>query len=112
MELSDYLSDQEKAAVQRFLADPVALEAVRKVFLSGIYQDGVMEPGRPADPLKNFVLGTMTKPSIAALPFAEKGMKIQTIIDAVGMVESGFELLKECRPVEAVAGKDKVNKAR
>lgn len=107
----DYLSEKEKTSVQKFLLDPVMREAVRKVLLSGIYSDGIMSPDKPADPLKNFILGTVTRQGNELLPDAEMGAKLRAIINGVSLVESGFKELEKLKPVESPLG-NKVNRAR
>lgn len=110
-ETPDYLDEREVAAIQRFLEDAVQLEAVRKVLLSGVYEDGVMKPGKPADPLKNFILGATTGPNDNLLPDEQLGAKLRAIISGVSLVESGFSALEKLKltpsPEEA-----KPNKAR
>lgn len=110
-ERPDYLDEREEAAIQRFLEDEVQMEAVKKVLLSGVYQDGRLEAGKPADPLRNFILGATTGPNDQLLPDEQLGGKLRAIINAVSLVESGFRALEKLKltpsPVEP-----KPNKAR
>lgn len=107
----DYLSDKEKNAVQRFIADEHMREAVRKVLLSGVYYDGIMTPDKPADPLKNFLLGYFSSQQMALLPVEEKGKKVEVILNAISMVETGFKELEKFKEIK-VEEKEKINKAR
>ena len=98
-----FLNEAEKERISsRFLEDPVLVEAVRKVILSGIYSDGVLEKGRPADPLKNFIVALFTRPQIMGLPSEKKGQLMETVINAVSIVESGFDILKKLKKVEPI----------
>jgi len=108
----DYLSEAEKSQIQGFLENKVLVEAVRKVLLSGVYVDGIMQPDKPSDPLKNFILGTMTTPLMINAPMQEKGMTLTSIINAVSMVESGFINLEKLRKVEKTSEIKKTNPAR
>ena len=95
------------------------VEAVRKVILSGIYFDGVLKPGRPSDPFKNFILGkfagkiegSMQPPPVIMDSTEEIGLKMRAIIDAISMLETGFrelDKLKKVVPLKEV----KKNKGR
>ena len=97
----DYLSDIEKEKINQFLSDSAMCEAVRKVLLSGVYSDGVMVPGKPADPLKNFILGAFSNATSQLLSFEEKGRKIDTIMNAISLVESGFKELEKMKKIES-----------
>lgn len=107
----DFLSEAELHAIERFLADETAVEAVRKVILSGVYFDGRLLEGKPADPLKNFILGAVTRPGDSLLPDAEMGAKVKAIVNAVALVESGFKELEKCIPGKVVEDKEITNPA-
>lgn len=51
------LNDIEKDALTTFVDNPTMVEAVRKVLLAGIYFNGTLRKGEPADPTINFALG-------------------------------------------------------
>lgn len=97
----DYLSENEKSLIEGFLENRPLVEAIRKVILGGVYKDGRLEADSPADPLKNFILGRMTHPLMVNAPMSEKGMTLTAIIDAVSMIETGFNELEKLRKVEA-----------
>lgn len=97
----DYLNEIERAELAKFVGNKTLFEAVRKVILSGVYFDGVMIPGKPADPLRNFVLASFTNANgmmpadMATKPDAEMGAKLRSIIQAVSMIDTGFETFSE-----------------
>ena len=107
----DYLSESEKLKVDQFVNDLVMREAVRKVILSGVYNDGILHKGEAADPLKNFMLGYFTQSAVQMFTTDEKGKKLEAIIHAVSMVESGFKELDKCKLVENEE-KETINRAR
>lgn len=109
--MKEHLSDSEKSALERFVLDEVTREAVRKVILSGIYFDGRLTPGEPADPLKNFMLAYFTTPQAALLPAEEKGHRLEAIINAISLVETGFKEIEKFKPVPSPVTLEK-NKAR
>ena len=94
-----YLNDAEKAAVDNFVKNKVMREAVRKVLLSGIYQDGVMNKGRDADVTKNFILGALTTPQARLLSAEQKGNFVDAIINGLSLVQTGFEQLEKLKKV-------------
>lgn len=109
--MKHFLSEKEESAVKRFLADETMMEAVRKILLSGVYEDGILVPNTPADPLKNFILGAFTTQTSSLLSYEEKGRKLDTIINAISLVESGFKQLERFKQIE-VETKETINKAR
>ncbi len=106
-----YLNGAEKGLVETFVANKPMYDAVRKVLLSGVYEDGILKPGEEAEPLKNFILGRMTNPLIANAPFELKGQEISSIIHGISMIESGFKELDKLKKVEPETTTKK-NKAR
>ena len=108
----EYLNETEKGEIAKFMANDTMREAVRKVLLSGVYQDGVMVAGKPADPLKNFILGAFSTQQVALMTFEEKGKKMDVILNVVSMVESGFRELEKYRLVESTVLEKQVNRAR
>ena len=106
-----YLNDSEKALIEGFVANRPMLEAVKKVLLSGVYIDGVMKSGEEVDPLKNFILGRMTRTLIANAPFEMKGQEISAIIHGISLFESGIKELEKFKKVEKQVI-EKKNKSR
>ncbi len=106
-----YLNEAEKTLIEGFVANRPMLEAVKKVLLSGIYNDGVMKPGEKADPLKNFILGRMSSPLMANAPMLEKGLEVSGIIHGISMIDSGINELEKFKKVEKQVI-EKKNKAR
>ncbi len=104
----EYLNEKENAAVEKFLADPVAIQAVKKVLLSGVYRDGTLSPDAPFDPLQNFILGMVSSPQYQMLSMDEKGRKIDTVWNAISLVETGFKQLEKCKQVESPIKPEKV----
>lgn len=114
----EYLTEQEKAALEKFALDPVAVEAVKKVLLEGVYYDGRLLAGKEADPMKNFILGyfSNSKGGMPAPVFsmndADIGANLRAIIHAVSFVESAFKEIEKFKPVEVVEQAEKKNPAR
>ena len=109
--MNEYLSEIEKSALDRFVSDETMREAVKKVILSGVYDDGVLREGKPSDPLKNFMLAYFTSPQGSLLPAEEKGYRLEAILNAISMVETGFKNLDKYKSVKSPL-EVTVNKAR
>src|SRR5450759_4044310 len=56
----DILNDVEKAAVQKFVEFETMREAVKKILLFGLYNNGTLKPGTTADPLQNASFGLVS----------------------------------------------------
>ena len=109
-----YLSDQEKEKVESFCADPVMVEAVRKVLLKDIYHNGTLRPGIKANPLTNAFL---------FLPFATLRWEIKATPEEIGIdmigrshglnyVEVGFNELFKIKKLVPQPQNNKGNPAR
>jgi hypothetical protein len=97
-----YLNEAEKNEIAKYLDNSVLSGAVKKVILSGVYFDGVMEAGKPHDALKNFILGTMAQPNTMNSTDDVIGAQLRGIIHGVSLVESGFRHLEKLRKVEVI----------
>ena len=51
--LKNVLSKEEQAELEKFNQYPMMKQAVKKVLLFGIYNNGTLEPGKEADPTVN-----------------------------------------------------------
>lgn len=112
-----YLNDIEKDEVRKFAENSVAFNAVKKVILEGLYNQGRLEAGKPADPLKNFMLGHISTPKgTTPAPILMKddkglGEDIRALMQGVSLLVDGFETLESFVDKQAPEVK-KVNKAR
>lgn len=102
----DYLSDQEKSQIEKFVGNKKMFEAVRKVLLAGIYENGVLKPGEDHDPSKNFALTQVFTALIHGHPISDEdiGQNIRAQAAGIRLVETGFKKLvdlKETAPVPA-----------
>lgn len=107
--LHSILSDLEKKKVQQFYDDDVMREAVKKVLLVGIYDNGSLKKGQHADPRRNFIL-SLANPE-ESLPDDILGQRVRAAWEGVNALESGFSVLADFK--EPVTPKDgKENNAR
>jgi hypothetical protein len=96
MLIENVLSELERAKIQSLAEDKTALEALRKVFLFGLYYNGTLKPEEEADNLVNFALqGAFDENNTnealgASLRASAKGMRL---------LESGFDRISKFKSV-------------
>lgn len=107
--LEEVLSNIEKQKLTGIASDTTALSALRKLFLFGIYYNGVMKEGVDPDPTMNFAL------SIASvsrkMTNEEIGEVFRGQMEGISSVEAGFEQLMKFKP-QPPEEKSKPNPAR
>ena len=85
--LDNFLDDKEQRLLEQFANNEEMKEAVRKVLLFGAYGSGVLQKGKPHDPLQNFAL------SIACVKGAKVediGADVKACWEAINEIEVGF----------------------
>lgn len=105
--MNDYtksiLSEVEIDAIIAFNQNPILREAVRKVILMGVYSNGVMKKGNPADPLRNFALGLVSHRGEHTNE--QLGASLAAMWEGVNMLELGFDQLARIKKEEPKKGK-------
>lgn len=98
MKPNEYLSDIEREKISSFNDDTILKEALRKILLAGIYENGTLTPGIPANPRKNWALsfGAVDR----GVSDAEIGQNVRAYAWAINAVESAFQRVEEIK-VEA-----------
>jgi hypothetical protein len=79
------LNDIEKAELQKFADNLTMREAVKKIILYGVYFNGTLKPGEPAEPMRNFAL---------KLGVNADGLSPQELLDHVNGVSKAVNLLE------------------
>ena len=93
----NYLSEQEKQELKNFIANPVVLNAIRKVLLAGVYYNGTLEPDKDPEPNMNFAIqaanyAIQNDPKVTN---EQLGEGLRANCAAVRLIELGFqELMK------------------
>lgn len=106
------LNDKEKSEIEKFWANDTLREAVRKVLLAGIYENGVLKEGKKADPSKNFALYEAFQSTQGApITDAELGQVIRAKAWGIRTVEMAFAELENTKLQVPAPTKPKVNKA-
>lgn len=107
--IESILDDNEKVAVAQFISSEVMCEAVKKCLLAGIYGNGTLKKGEPADPLRNFLIGlAMRNPNMTD---EQIGADLRASISGINSLEVAFDHMSKIKlPTEPKAAKP--NQAR
>lgn len=89
-QLSEFLNDHEMDKLIQFNGDTVLKEAVRKVLLAGLYQNGTLKKGKPAVTLFNAALGTVSGARANKLTDAEIGADLRAHWEGLNALEGAF----------------------
>lgn len=103
---SPFLSDIEREKIALFNEDSILREAVKKVLLKGIYENGTLRAGKPADPLQNFALAIAFDPQYSN---EQLGADLRASASGISLLEQGFKKLLEFKRVTPKAEEPGVN---
>lgn len=97
---NEILTDQEKDKVMQFIADEVMAEAVKKVLLQAIYEQGSVKKGKNVEPLKNAALALVFKTvrNEAVITNEALGADLRAMAHGINFLEVGFDRLKKLTP--------------
>jgi hypothetical protein len=87
MNFDEILTDGEKAKLEAIASDPVAVEAVRKIILTGVYYNGTIKAGEKANPTRNFALALAFNPGYSA---ERVGEDVKACAQAIMLLEKGL----------------------
>lgn len=93
-----FLDDLEKEKIQQFYDDEIMREAVRKVLLAGLYENGVLKKGKKAQPLFNFALGFVS--NRGELSNEQVGAQLRSAWEGINALELAFSNLAKYKREE------------
>lgn len=95
----EYLSDIEKDKIITFNQDEVLVEAVRKVLLASIYNNGTLRKDLKADPAKNAALGLafLAIGGSGVVTNADLGEDLRGLAQGVSLLEKGLAQLAKIK---------------
>ena len=102
------LSETEQQLVDSFVRSEKLVEAVRKVLLTSVYNNGTLTPDQRANPSRNFMLSITNR---RELTNEEVGAQARAVAEAIALIEIGFSYLQSLK-TEDIKVEEKVNKAR
>jgi hypothetical protein len=99
--MQDYLNDLEVATIEKFNADPLMADAVKKVIFAFINERGVAKKGKKVNPMYNGAFGLVSKVTSAQLAASneELGQDLRAYYHACGLLEDGFNQLAKIKKV-------------
>ena len=108
MNFSDILDDNERQALIAFNASDTMKQAVKKVLLAGIYDNGTLKAGKPADPLRNTAFYLVS--NMPEIPNEQLGEELRAVWQGINALESAFKKISEFKLPEKA--EKKLNQAR
>lgn len=104
---SPFLDELERDKIRTFVSDRTMFEAVKKVFLASVYQNGTLIAGKPAEHLKNFALALAFDRGVSN---EQLGADLRACAEGVRMIEGAIRELEKLseQPREAT---ERTNKA-
>ncbi len=107
METTEYLNEIEKDKIRHFNEDVILREAIRKIFLKRIFQDGVLTAGKSINPYENFALNIYKsgyQPGETKEMYTDEELGKLTKLRrfAIELLQEGFKDLEKFKKVEAV----------
>jgi hypothetical protein len=91
----EILNDEELALITQFVGNGKMVEAVKKVLLASLYDNGTLKPGVAANPLKNWALGAFFSQDADKIDDKLLGQSIRASAMGIQMLESGINKLVE-----------------
>ncbi len=97
-----YLSDIEQEHIIRMNNTPALINAVRKVLLESVYNNGVLRKGSDPTPTRNAALGLaiIAVNGQAIVNNEQLGEDLRAIAQAVAFIEQGFKKLSEIKEIQ------------
>lgn len=108
----EFLSDEEVSLIGALIQNQKQLEAVKKVLLSSLYDNGTLKPDIKANPSKNWALGAFFTVGSDAIDDAQLGRSIRASAMGISMLESGFKKLSEIGTPKKAETTEETNPAR
>ena len=107
-QLNSFLSENEQKALVQFNGSEVMKEAVRKVLLFGIYQNGVLKRDIPANATQNAAFWMVSNMPTASNE--EVGSELKAVWQGINALEHAFDEIGKFQTEQKV--EQKMNKAR
>jgi hypothetical protein len=109
---TEFLNDLEKTKIIAFRQDEQMINAVKKVLLKAIYNQGVMKPGEKIDPLLNPALNLafVSVRNEAVISDEELGRKLRGLAEGLNYLEVAFNEMLALK-VEDKKEEEEKNKA-
>lgn len=95
--MNEYLTDLEVAKIEAFCSDKDMYEAVKKVLLQHIYEQGVLKQGIAHNPLKNRAFALAQHATENPMTDEILGQHVRGLWEGVNALESGYGELQNIK---------------
>jgi hypothetical protein len=111
---TDIFSDLEKQKLSAFSKDEVMKEAVRKVLLAGIYYNGTLTAGKPADAFRNFMLQGVFTADVRGEHVSDEmlGQEARADARAIRLIEQAYKQISSFEEQPTPEPKPKTNRGK
>ena len=106
------LNEAEKAELQQLADNPLAVQALEKVFLAGIYYQGALKKGEKPIPTRNFTLHLAFQAANANIDDAAIGRDVRAKTEALVQLSTGFNVVEAYKSTPKKPEKKEANPAR
>lgn len=103
------LSDNEKQSIEAFCNNKTMYNAVKKVILSGIYEQGTLKEDEDPNPLENAAFHLASLSIKNPIPDEMVGQNVKAMFAGINALEVGFNKLESFKQVKK--GKPEKNPA-
>lgn len=93
------LTDQEKELVLQFISNEKMADAVKKVLLDGIYEQGTSKVGVDRDSNRNWAWSVLTKG--ADLSNEQAGQCLRSVMEGISFLETSFNNMNKMKSIES-----------
>lgn len=93
----EYLTDLEKVKIETFCDDKDMFDAVKKVLLQHIYDQGVLKAGQAHNPLKNRAFALAQHATENPMTDEVLGQHIRGLWEGVNALETGYAELQKIK---------------
>jgi len=113
MTIQDDLTDAEVLAIEKFNADEVMSEAVKKVLLNSVYKQGTVKKGKKVDTTMNaaLVLASIACSGTSVISDEALGQDLRGLWRGVQLVQTGFKDLEKIKTATLELPIEKINEA-
>ena len=98
--IKEYLNEVEHTAIKKFIEDKVMLEAVKKVLMEVVYNQGVLKEGKPFDLNMNYAFSLAARKKMTgftSLTNEQIGADLCAVWEGTNLVGLGFKELDKFR---------------
>jgi len=107
----EFLTDIQKDKLANLNQDEDLKDALKKIFLAVVYENGTLKKGIKANPLRNALLGLVQETQSKVITNEQLGEDLRAMFEAIKMIELGFGKVEEFKINEVAEKKPDGNPA-